>query len=405
MSFILLQKNKNESELDYHKRLIYGKLVDKTLSDVDYSELSESVYKQSFSSDVARRMMYGSKRTLDLLNSEIRSNINDNNILTEMDKKIIEQKKERQKLLDQRREYNKLISTSAREDHLLDVIKNAANNLPKSMSPMWTNTSLNKTYSQSEAILILSDWHYGQITNNIFNTYNIDICKKRIKNLVNISTKHLDLHSCKKLHIIVLGDLYHGAIHTSARVASEELVCDQIMQVSELLAQTIEILSHYVEETIVSMTYGNHARTIQNKKDSIHKDNMEKIIPWWLKYRLKNQNNIKIQLSEDNEFIYINCCNHGFCMTHGDNDNIRKSPKVLYTLYKKKYNKDVDYIIIGDKHHEESFEELGVKAIICGCLCGTDDYANEKRLYSSPSQLLLIVDEENGVNSECKIKV
>ena len=59
-------KQENETPLEYHKRLIYGKLVDKTLADIDYSELSEYAYGQSYSSDVARRMFYGSRRTLEL---------------------------------------------------------------------------------------------------------------------------------------------------------------------------------------------------------------------------------------------------------------------------------------------------------------------------------------------------
>ena len=47
-----LNKRPDESDLDYHKRLINGKLVDKTLADIDYSELSNLVYGQSYSSDV-----------------------------------------------------------------------------------------------------------------------------------------------------------------------------------------------------------------------------------------------------------------------------------------------------------------------------------------------------------------
>ena len=49
-----LTQREGESRAQYHKRLIYGKLVDKTLADVDYSELSEYIYGQSYSSDVAR---------------------------------------------------------------------------------------------------------------------------------------------------------------------------------------------------------------------------------------------------------------------------------------------------------------------------------------------------------------
>ena len=66
----LLRQRDGESLLQYHKRIIYGKLVDKTLSDIDYTELAERVYGQAYSSDVARRMFYGSRRTLELLDKE-----------------------------------------------------------------------------------------------------------------------------------------------------------------------------------------------------------------------------------------------------------------------------------------------------------------------------------------------
>ena len=59
-----LERLPGESDLAYHKRLIHGKLVDKTLMDADYSELAELIYGQQYSSDVARRMMYGSSCAL-----------------------------------------------------------------------------------------------------------------------------------------------------------------------------------------------------------------------------------------------------------------------------------------------------------------------------------------------------
>ena len=65
-----IKRKENETDLQYHKRIIYGKLVDKTLSDIDYSELSELAYGQAYSSDVARRMFYGSKRTLALMDKD-----------------------------------------------------------------------------------------------------------------------------------------------------------------------------------------------------------------------------------------------------------------------------------------------------------------------------------------------
>lgn len=59
-----LERRHDETDIQYHKRLVFGKMDDKTLSDVDYSELSGYLYGRRYSSDTARRMVYGSYRTL-----------------------------------------------------------------------------------------------------------------------------------------------------------------------------------------------------------------------------------------------------------------------------------------------------------------------------------------------------
>lgn len=400
-----LKRKQNESLLDHHKRLVFGKLVDKTLSDIDYTELAELVYGQTYSSDVARRMMYGSRRTLELIDLERANNIEDKNIITELDEKMAELRKERQKFYDQRREYYKLLSFDGRQEHLYDTLAKSASQLSESIGLMYSNfRPLDLSFNDTEAILVLSDWHYGLITNNIFNTYDTKVCKDRVKFIIENAIQRITLHQCRKLHIVVLGDLFHGAIHTSARVASEELVCDQIMQVSEILAQSIIELSQYVEETAVYTTYGNHARTVQSKNDSIHRDNMERLVPWWLKQRLKDFDNIIVMPEFSTEFIFVDSFGFNICAVHGDLDSVKQSTRLLPTLFQKTYGKDVHCIILGDKHHRESFDELGTTAMICGSLCGTDDYANNKRLFSQPSQLLLITNPQQGIDAEYHIK-
>lgn len=401
-----ITKRDNETPLQYHKRLVYGKLVDKTLADIDYTELSKLVYGQEYSSDVARRMMYGSRRTLELMDKEQVSNSATNELISEMDSKIVELRKERQKFFDQRREYNKLLTLSGRHEHLYEALLDSASDLVNTVGKLYDGYAPNIDTSNNEAVLVLTDWHYGMTTDNVFNKYNTKICRERVKKVIDSAKNKLLLHKCKRLHIAILGDLYHGAIHTSARVASEELVCDQIMQVSEILAQSIGELSKYVDDVVVYMTYGNHGRTIQSKKDNIHRDNMERIIPWWLTERLANlgADNVVVAPDTETEFLFITAAGHELCASHGDIDGARTSPRFLPTLFQKKYGKDVEYILLGDKHHRECFEELGVTAQICGALCGSDDYANEKRLYSTPSQLLLIVNPEDGVDAEYQIK-
>lgn len=398
-----IERLPGETDLQYHKRLVYGKLVDKTLADVDYTELAEDAYGQSYSSDSARRMMYGSCRTLQIMDECAKSDM-PVNLRSDLDMKYVEFQKERQRFFDQRREYNKLVAESGRFEHLCDTLVSAVENLDTTVGQMqFIHEPRYSDIGNNEAVLICSDWHFGMVTDNAFNKYNTDICKNRVQNLVSAATDRLLLHRCRKLHIVVLGDLFQGHIHTSARVASEELVCDQIMGVSEILAQAINELSQYVEETVVYMTYGNHGRTVPNKKDNIHRDNLERLIPWWLEYRLRENDSVIFAEDNGTEFLFIDAAGHDICASHGDLDSVKSSPRLLSTLFHKRFGKDIEYILLGDKHHRESFEELGVTAIICGALCGSDDYANGKRLYSTPSQMLLIVSPRDGVDAEYRI--
>ena len=399
----MLERRPDETVFDYHKRIINGKLVDKTLSDYDYTELAELVYGQPYSADVARRMFYGSKRTLDTIDREQIYSVSDKEKVAEIEGKIFEMQKERQRCADQRRELKKLVVADGRMENLYDRLEKAAYELNETVGSMYTDPIV-VDYSDNEAILVFSDWHYGMTADNIFNKYNIKICRERVEDIVVKAINRIELHSCRRLHIVVLGDLVHGAIHVSSRVASEELVSDQIMQVSEILAQSIEELSKHVEETLVYVTYGNHARTIQNKKESSHRDNMERLIPWWLSVRLERYENIHIMPESENEFIIMSVCGHDGFASHGDLDTIGRSPKIVANILSKKSGVNIEWAIFGDKHHRETFDEAGIYSMICGSLAGTDSYANEKRLFSPPSQLLLIVNSECGIDAEYALK-
>ena len=394
-----LDKRESETELQYHKRLVEGKLVDKTLSEVDYTELSELVYGKQYSSDVARRMMYGSQKTLELISDEL---VNHSSELDDTELRILELKKEQKKFSDQRREYYKLVADDARAEHIESVIKESARSIVDERVKIYECVETNGI-PKNKAVLVYSDWHYGMDTKNIYNEFNTDICINRIRNVTLNAIDRITLHNCDELYVVCLGDIAHGHIHTSARVASEELVADQIMHASEILAQSILELSKYVEKTHVLATYGNHLRTVPNKKDNVHRDNLERLVRWWLEARLAPYEDIEVCKESDTEFLLFDVCGHGFSASHGDLDGVKSSPRALHTLFSKTLGVDVEYILLGDKHHRESFNELGITSFICGSLCGSDDYASDRRLFSDPSQMLLIVNDKYGVDAEYRL--
>lgn len=329
--------------------------------------------------------------------------IGEDKYLTELKEQTDEIYKAKRQLYDQRREYNKMLVSEARANHLAEKLIEAANLAPlKHYSEMLT---FSNSASNEEAVLMLSDWHYGQVSNNIWNQYNVDICLQRVSKLFDKVSSALKEHTISTLHVVLLGDFVNGAIHTSCRVAAEENTCEQLMHVSEILANFINELSAYVHEVNIYSTYGNHARTIQNKNDSIHADNMERVIPWWLRERLQDNNKVNVIDSEYYEFIYFNVCGYNIVCTHGDLDKFNDIGIIVNSLFTKKYGRAIDYTFSADKHHLESFEQFGIESMLVGSLCGTDEFANNKRLYSNPMQTLCIFTPEDGKLCTYNIKL
>ncbi len=338
-----------------------------------------------------------------IFNANVDKLVGDNTYLNDIREQTDELYKAKRQLSDQRREYNKILINDARADHLTEKLIEAANLVPlKDYSNVFTFKIGSST---EEAVLCLSDWHYGQVSNNIWNSYDTTICLQRVSKLFDKVSSALREHDIKTLHVVLLGDFVNGAIHVGTRVAAEENTCEQLMHVSEILANFINTLSVYVDEVNVYSTYGNHARTVQNKNDSIHADNMERVIPWWLKQRLKNNHAVKVVDSEYYEFIYLDVCGYNVVCTHGDIDKLHDIGVVVNSLFTKKYGKTIDYTYSADKHHLEAFEQFGIESALVGSLCGTDEYANNKRLYSNPMQTLCIFTPEDGKLCTYNIKL
>ena len=323
------------------------------------------------------------------------------NMQAEMDKLY----QARRLLADQRREYNKLLVSDARAEHLGEEMLLAVERMNKDYPLLSSVIDGRAGFTSKEAVLFISDVHYGMITDNMWNKYDVHICKKRLEKLTEKATNVCLFQGVRRLHVVLLGDMCHGAIKTSCRVASEEGTIDQLMHVSELLAQVIDKLASVVPEVDVYSTYGNHARVVANKKESIHSDNMERILPWWLRERLAMSPRIHVHESPYHEFIKIDVFNVGLVAPHGDLDNIRDAGLILPALFANTEGAPVKYVVMGDKHHQESYERLGVESYIVGSLCGTDDYANEKRLFSKPSQMMMVFGPEEGLECTYNISV
>lgn len=402
------ERREGEADFDYGLRLIEIKVEQKP-DDLDWEDIVEAVGLDCHRDSLRKAASvtpYSGYAVAQYFKRKFAAadKPNQDEYLGELDFKIMEMRKETKRFYDQRREFHKLVDRLGREENLEDRLVDAAIALNEQL-PLRVDKNICYTYDDNEAILVFADWHYGMKTDNIWEKFNTEVCRNRVERLVETAVERIRLHRCRRLHILLLGDMAHGAIHTSARVASEELVCDQVMQVSEIIAQAVNALADEVEETVVHATYGNHLRTVQNKNDSIHADNMERLIPWWLEQRLGDRGDVVFPEAEYYEFLYFDVCGYNICATHGDLDNVKNAGRTLNTLFVKKYGSEIDYVILADKHHKEEFEELGIESMIVRSLCGTDEYANGKRLYSTPGQLMMVFKPGIGADAYYQIKL
>lgn len=393
-----LHKLENENEEQFIFRL--GSAKDSGNLDMSWDEIADIINKEfrtdesEYRSEAAYRKPYQqAKRYFEA--NVFKTYKDEDSYFKELRLQKDELYKEKRRLFDQRREYNKLLTFDARAEHLNEELLRIAENL-NNKYPLVQLDKYIPVNMKREALLSFSDWHYGMITNNIWNTYNTDVCINRVEKLISKVIEYLELNKIDMLHIALLGDAAHGGCHVSCRVKSEEDVCDQIMHVSEIMAEAINKLSAHVNHITVYSCYGNHLRTIQNKQDSVDSDNLEKLIPWWLKQRLKENSKIDIVESEYKEFTRIDICGYHVCCVHGNLDNFKNLGSTVNTIFSHKFGETVDYTISGDKHHLEEFEQFDIESILIRSLCGTDDYANEKRLYSKPGQTLMIFNLEDG---------
>ena len=300
--------------------------------------------------------------------------------------------KEKRKLFDQRREYNKLLTKEARFEHLADYLEESVNNINTNL-PLISNDKKYVVNKDREGLVCFADWHYGMKTDNIWNSYNTAICKERVEKTVDYVIEYIVEQKIDRVSIVLLGDFAHGACHVTARIKSDEDVCDQLMHVSEILAEAIQRISEYVNQVKVYSCYGNHMRTVQNKKDSIDSDNMEKIIPWWLTERFLYNDKVSIIGSKYKEFTMLNILGNHICCVHGNDKAFKDIGVITNNIFAKKYNTSIDYTISADKHHLEEFEQYGIESILVRSLCGCDDFASSKCLYSKAGQTFMVFNK------------
>lgn len=309
--------------------------------------------------------------------------------LNQLDLKIIDLEKEKIKVRDQKREFKKLVTDLARYEYLQEVIKEVANDIKKDKPFKWNN--INYINSDKEGVLLLSDWHSNLEVNNFLNTFNQEEFKRRINRLTIKIIEHGKFHNIKILHVLNLNDMIAGTIHVNSRVMSNEDNITQIMLVSEIISEMLIKFANEFEFIKFYSVNDNHSRLTAKKDESIDKENLSRIIPWYVKPRVSNILNIEIiDNILDDGVALLNVCGHICLGSHGDKDRIDNATQNLSLMFKV----FPEVIFLSHFHHLQADEVHSCEVVVNSSLIGVDDYSFGKRKTSKPAQMFMIFNKE-----------
>ena len=400
----MVKRGENESLLNYFNRITR----DRKELDLSYEQWQELLIGENkYSSENCRKAYYIVSPLLEILSEDEKNRIIEGieskeeleRLIKANKEALLENEKMKIQYQDQRREYRKYVRESGRFDHLVSELIKSVKVLNKEKPLFNTHKQKIRILENNEAVLMTSDWHIGANFKNYFAEYSIDIAKKRIKELTEKTVEYCLANNVSTLHVELLGDSLDGSIHTSARIESEEDVISELMIYCEVLSEMINELSIFIPYIKVHSVIGNHTRTTPNKKESITKENFERLVPFYLKARLTAIDNIEITNSsiDDTIDVYEVKGQTIFCV-HGDLDSPQNAVSKLSAMLKI----FPDEVHMGHYHKHFEMDNYDMETVVNGSLKGTDNYAKEKRLSGSPMQKLMIYNEEGKL---CTYKI
>ena len=314
-------------------------------------------------------------------------------VISQVNAVIQELRKERVKTSDERTQLRSYIRRIAREESLIEIAQHAVNAMSsKKILP----TEIPEFISEStnEAILQISDWHYGIEVNNHWNKFNPKICVERVAHLRDEVIDFCKQFKVQRLHVVNLSDLIAGRIHSTIRFESRCDVISQIMNVAEILA---EFLTDIVLITGVKIDYydclDNHSRLEPVKTESLDLESLARIIPWYLKLRLVDYDIVihKNEISDDIITFTVFDGKYKVAGVHGHKDKPNKIVNGLTLMTQVHY----DLILTAHLHHFSADEKNETLVLSNGSLMGTDTYAKDLRLSAKASQNIILVTEKS----------
>lgn len=297
--------------------------------------------------------------------------------------------KEKQKVSDERVELKRLIRQEARKESYVDMIKRI---ICENVEPI--NMPVHYTMFDSETDLLIhfTDVHTGIEINNWKNVFNEEVLKQRVEKYTSDILNIRELHQSQNAHIVI-GEVISGLIHNNLRLQNNMDLMEQFKCVSELISAMLVKLANNFNHIYVYTTQGNHSRIVAKKEDALDGENMDILLPFYLKARLQNIENVSIcDNTIEPEIAMFNIRGNNVFAAHGHKDR----PVNVVQNFTMMFGVKPDIVLLGHRHTNGLTTVFDTKVIESGCVSGTDAYAVSIRKTNKPEQTVSVIGN-NGL--------
>lgn len=312
------------------------------------------------------------------------------NMIEENNRLIKEVKKEKQKLSDERVEFNRQIRQEARKESYIDLVRRI---ICEDVNPLEIVIEKPAIDGDTDLLCHLTDIHTGIEIDNWKNVFNEDILKRRMENYISEIISIRKIHNSQNCYLVI-GEILSGLIHSNLRLQNNMDLMEQFKFVSELISSMLLMLSKNFEQVNVYVTPGNHSRVVSKKEDSLDGENMDVLLPFYLKARLQNTENIKIcDNTIEPEIAMFNIRGNNVFAAHGHKD----SPVNVVQNFTMLFGIKPNIVLLGHRHLNGLTTVYDTKVIESGCVSGTDAYAMSIRKANKPEQTVSVVGNKGLV--------
>lgn len=383
----MLKRKDSETDFEYKLRLSMAKLNKEI--DLDWHELVE-LLKLDCSSDHLRKLSYGYKECLEYIEENKKNNSSDD-LLQELDLKIIELDKTRKKLQATKSEYNRALRVDSRFELLYENISNSIQRLAPP-----TLLERHMVVGNKEYILGISDIHYGSTFETSNNKYSREVCKERFEKLLAETISFVKENKVSKLKVLNNSDSLQGMLRISDVKMNDIPVVEALVEFCQLMASFLNRLSQHCEIEYLHVPSANHTqlRLLNTKAGEMATEDMEKIIVNYIGDMLLDNKNITVIREMKMDNLQFEICGRNIIALHGHQiKNMNSSVRDLSQTYRKFF----DVVILGHFHGgKELTVGSDIEVLVTPSFVGGCPYAQSLNLHSRPMAKIYKFEDFRG---------